>query len=778
MADFKPEINKIAFIGNYFPRKCGIATFTTHLAEAIAERYPETSSLVVAMNDQEEGYQYLPRVQFEVPESDILSYRVAADYLNLHDVDVVSLQHEYGIFGGQAGSYILHMLRELRMPVVTTLHTVLKEPDAAQMKVLKEIARLSSRLVVMSELGRDMLTSIYKVPAEKIDFIHHGIPDVPFVDPNFYKDHFNVEGRIVLLTFGLLSRNKGIENVIKALPAMIEKYPDIVYIVLGATHPNVLASEGESYRESLQDLAQTLGVSDHVIFENRFVSQGELIEYIGAADIYITPYLNPRQITSGTLAYTVGAGKAVISTPYWYAEEILKDGRGLLVPFGEPDAISNQVIFLLENEAERHAMRKRAYIYGRDMIWQTVAENYLQSFECARQEPVTRLFPMVAFPSADEAGVRLPPANFAHLQRMTDQTGMLQHAIHALPNYAEGYTTDDNSRALIATVLAENSPFINQADLEPLQERYLSFLWYAYNREDQHFRNFLSYGRTWLEKSGSDDSNGRALWGLGITSAYSRSGTFQDSAAALFTEALPIASALRNPRSWAFSLLGINAYLERFPGDRSAQAVQGTLAGRLVDLYTANSSDAWQWFEDQLTYCNARLPQALIQVGAAMGNQEMVDTGLKTLTWLTRQTTSPQGYFSPIGSNGWYVHDQERAHFDQQPVEACDMVSASLTARRISSDTAWMDEAWRAFNWFTGANVLGLSLYDSATGGCQDGLHPDRVNQNQGAESTLSWLISLLEMHASQPLWEAESLSPRREEPVPSQHDVSGRRNG
>ena len=377
-------IKRIAFIGNYMPRQCGIATFTTDLCEAIAGVYKGTACIALPVNDTEEGYEYPPRVRFELTEKDIESYRRAADFLNINNVDMVSLQHEYGIFGGKAGSYILTLLRELRMPVVTTLHTILRDPNPDQRRVLEEIVSLSDRVVVMSKRGVEFLQSVYHVSPEKIDLVPHGIPDVPFVDPSFNKDLFGVEGKSVLLSFGLLSANKGIENVIAALPAILEKHPNVVYIIVGATHPHVIQNEGETYRLSLQWLAHEKGVEGNVIFHNRFVALDELIQFIGAADIYITPYLDAAQITSGTLAYTLGAGKAVISTPYWYAEEMLADERGVLVPFSDPQALANQVIDLLDNESKRHAMRKRAYLFGRDMIWPQVARHYMKTFEHAR----------------------------------------------------------------------------------------------------------------------------------------------------------------------------------------------------------------------------------------------------------------------------------------------------------------------------------------------------------------------------------------------------------
>ncbi|MCD6291170.1 MAG: glycosyltransferase family 4 protein [Anaerolineae bacterium] len=743
-------LKRIAFIGNYLPRQCGIATFTTDLCESMAQQYPEVNCFAIPVNDTEEGYDYPPRVRFELQENDITSYRRAADFLNINNVDLVCLQHEYGIFGGPAGSHILALLRELRMPIVTTLHTILRDPTPNQRKVLEEIARLSDRLVVMSQRSVEFLQDIYHIPREKIDLIPHGIPDVPFVDPNFYKDQFGVEGKTVLLTFGLLSPNKGIENVIKALPAVLMKYPDVVYIVLGATHPHVKRHEGETYRLSLHRLARALGVEKNVIFHNRFVSLEELIEFIGATDIYITPYLSREQIVSGTLAYTVGAGKAVISTPYWYAEELLADGRGLLVPFQDPEAITEQILYLLDNEAERHAMRKRAYLFGREMIWPTVAQRYMASFERAREERTRSPRPAFVARTLDKQPGELPLLKLDHLRRLTDDTGILQHAIFTVPNYTEGYTTDDNARALVVATLLEEIGETIPKDVENLVPRYLAFLWYAFNPEVGRFRNFMSYDRRWLEEIGSEDSHGRALWGLGTALRRSRQEGLKSLTGRLFNLALSAANSFTSPRAWAFTLIGIHEYLKQFSGDRAALSIRETLAERLMELYRTHNAPGWRWFEDKLTYCNAKLPHALLLCGHEMGRDDMVSAGLEALQWLATIQKSEKGYFVPIGNDGFYPRDGERARFDQQPVEAYAMVSACLAAYHVTGDEMWYQEAQRAFEWFLGRNDLGLPIYDPVTGGCRDGLHPDRVNQNEGAESTLAFLLSLLEMRRAE----------------------------
>lgn len=746
MEQVAPSVIKhIAFIGNYLPRQCGIATFTTDLCEAIAEEYKDASCIALPVNDIECGYAYPTRVRFELAQKDIESYRRAADFLNINNIEIVSLQHEYGIYGGRAGSYILTLLRELRMPVVTTLHTILKNPDPDQRRVLEEIAALSDRVVVMSERGKEFLQSIYHIPLDKIDMIPHGIPDVPFVDPSFHKDLFGVEGKSVLLSFGLLSANKGIENVIKALPAILEKYSNVVYIIVGATHPHVLQNEGETYRLSLQWLAHEKGVEGNVIFYNRFVSLEELIQFISVADIYITPYLDAAQITSGTLAYTVGAGKAVISTPYWYAEEMLAEERGVLVPFNDPQALANQVIDLLGNDSKRHAMRKRAYLFGRDMIWPQVSRRYMKSFERARTEHRHFAQAEFAVKPLDKRAAELPPLKLDHLHHLTDETGILQHAIFTIPNYREGYTTDDNARALIVSALLEESGIEEASQLET---RYLAFLWYAFNEGTKRFRNFMDYRRKWLEETGSDDSHGRAVWALGTVLGFSITPTLHNMAGRVFQQSLLAILETTSPRAWAFALIGIHEYLERYAGDRRASQVLQELAGRLLRLYQDNRAAGWNWFENRLTYCNAALSHAMLLCGQSIPNAPMREAGFESLIWLADiQRADAEGkHFVPIGSNGFYEKGKERPRFDQQPVEAQAMVSACLEAYRITREKKWYNESRRAFEWFLGRNDLHLPVYDPTTGGCRDGLHPDRPNENQGAESTLAFLQSLLEL--------------------------------
>lgn len=747
--DNASEIRRIAFVGDYIPRKCGIATFTADLLNGVAAEFPGCECFAVPVNDIEGGYDYPDAVRFEIEEQDLTSYQRAADFLNIGNVDIVCVQHEFGIYGGPAGRDLLALLRELRMPVVTTLHTVLAEPSADQRRVMQELIARSTRLVVMAERGRSMLQAVYQAPPAKIDLIPHGILDVPFVEPNAYKDQFGVDGRMVLLTFGLLSPTKGIEHVLNALPAVLAEFPDAVYMVVGATHPNERRGNGESYRLGLERLAKRNKVDGNVIFYNRFVEPSELREFIGAADLYITPYLNEAQITSGTLAYAFGAGKAVVSTPYWHAADLLADGRGVLVPFGDTRAIATAVTGLLRDDARRQAMRENAYRLGREMVWSHTARMYWKSFELARLEKAAISRKSFATKTLAQKPRDLPALSLDHLRRMTDSTGIFQHAVLTVPNFSQGYCTDDNARAIILAVL------LDELEVEPERVRalgttYAAFLHHAFDPVTSRFHNHMSFDRRWLDAEGSEDCHGRALWALGVTAGRSPHPSLQVLAGQLFVPALAAVSEFRSPRAWAFTLLGIHGYLRRMSGDRQVQQSRETLVARLSELLDRPTRADWPWFEDVLTYDNAKLAHALILTGHATGQRAVLDRGLETLRWLAEIQTSENGHFRPIGSNGFYPRGGARALFDQQPIEAQAMVSACLEAYLATSDSFWREQAHRAFDWFLGWNDLGLELYSPGTGGCRDALHVDRVNGNEGAESTLAFLLALAEMRMTE----------------------------
>ncbi len=748
----RPEweaLKSIVLIGNHLPRQCGIATFTTHLLESIALNAPDKACWAVAMNDRPEGYAYPSQVRFEINQSQLSEYSLAADLCNLNQVDVICLQHEYGIFGGKRGSFIIDLLRDLKMPLVTTLHTLLKDPTLQERHILMQLSEFSDRLVVMSERSVEFLRDIYQVPEEKIVLIHHGIPDVPFVEADAYKDKFGVSGKKVVLTFGLLSPGKGIEVVIDALPEIVKAHPQVIYMVVGATHPHLKAEQGEDYRNSLYRRANELGVADHMVFHDRFVADEDLLEFIGAADIYVSPYQNEAQIISGTLAYALGMGKAVISTPYWHAQELLADDRGRLIPFRDPVALAREVIDFLNYPDKCRAIQERAYNYGRKMIWNNVGRRYLDTFAEAKHQRLRKNVPerRLETPGLGLRQQRLPEIKLDYLHRMTDNTGLLQHAKYTVPDRTHGYCVDDNARALIVAATLQDLQPLDPA-LNGLAAIYLSFLGHAFNEQSGRFRNFMSYDRRWLEDKGSEDSHGRAVWGLGVTVALGRGAGEVVYAADLFHRALDAIEHFTHPRAIAFAIIGIHAYLCRYSGDSHARRMRKILSDRLMQQFRDFATEDWPWCGDILTYDNARLPQALLLSGQWLPDREMLEMGLRALDWLKQVQTDEKGHhFAAIGNHGWFPRDGSKARFDQQPIEAAAMVDACIEAFNCTRDEEWIAYAYRCLNWYQGENDLGVLLCDYATGGCRDGLEAQGANENQGAESSLCWLMALLAVY-------------------------------
>jgi glycosyltransferase involved in cell wall biosynthesis len=738
------RLGRLAFIGNSLPRRCGIATFTTDLQQAIERTSPKMQSCIVAMTDRGRTYDYPPAVRLQINDCSLEDYERAAQVLNEGRCEVVSLQHEFGIFGGEAGGHIVALASRLAMPLVTTLHTVLSQPTRAQRQVLGRILNISSRVIVMAEKGRELLRSVYGAPAGKIEVIAHGTPDCAFVEPNQAKGVLGFGGRPVILTFGLLSPSKGIEVMVDAMPEILKSASNAVYVVLGATHPNLVLEQGESYRESLVARARALGVENHVVFLDRFVDQATLLDFISMCDVYVTPYLNEAQMTSGTLAYSFGLGKAIVSTPYWHARELLSDGCGVLVPFGDATAIGRETAALLGDAPRRLAMRERAYAHGRAMIWPRVAERYRDIFETAarshRRLQAARPEASGIYPDTQAP----PPLRLEHLLSLCDETGLLQHALHAVPDRSHGYCTDDNARALLLGCILGNAgePPLS----EVLTNRFAAFLQHAWNPRTKRFRNFLGFDRRWLEERGSEDSHGRALWALGECARRDCDRSRRRWAASLFAQALPSIHNFTSPRAWSFTLLGLDGYCAAVAEDAEAARLRSLLANRLIAIMATVETRDWEWFEDGLAYDNARLPQALIVTGCATGNPYHVSTGLRSLRWLMGLQTTSAGLFRPIGSQSFGAKRTRPLAFDQQPVEATATVSACLAAWRADGDLAWRTHAATAFAWFFGGNDLSLPLVDLETGSCRDGLHPDRANENRGGESAVSYLLSLVEM--------------------------------
>jgi glycosyltransferase involved in cell wall biosynthesis len=737
---------RIAVVGNYLPRICGIATFTSDLCQALAHKLANPENVIaIAMDDIEEGYDYPERVKFEIRENVLRDYISATNFLNLNQIDMLILQHEFGIFGGKDGVHIIHMLKNLNMPVITTLHTVLSKPSDEQTVIIQELAKYSQKFVVMAHKAKKILNTVYKIPNSMISIIPHGIPDIPFVDPYFYKDKFGSEDKKVILTFGLIGPSKGIEYMIEALPKIIEQYKNTIYIILGVTHPGLLKTHGEEYRHSLQMKVKKLNIEDHVQFHNQFVDLELLTEYLIATDIYITPYLSEEQSTSGTLAYAIGAGNAVISTPYLHAEELLANGRGRLVPFRDSESIAREINELFANERMRNTTRKKAYLYGRAMVWKEVAEGYLRIVgEVFEQKPALPERHIVINPIAkiiDE----LPRINLHHFHILTDDTGILQHSFFTIPDRKHGYTLDDNARALIVSCMYYN--LRKDEQIIKYIKIYLAFIYHAFNYKNGRFRNFMSYHRTWLEETGSEDAHARALWGLGVAVNLAPNTTMRDIATRLFGDALSVVEKFTSPRAWSFSILGMYWYLETFRGDARVRKIQEILAEKLYTLYKKNYNSHWPWFEEKLTYANAALSHGLIIAGQRISRTDMFDAGISTLEWLFEKQMSSEGHISIIGNKNWHKNNEKESKFDQQPIEIMNMIISCSSAFMFTGDEYWFDKARKCFIWFLGQNDLGVQIYNYQTGGCRDGLHSQGTNANEGAESTLAWLISLLTMY-------------------------------
>lgn len=730
---------RIAFIGNALPRRCGIATFTTDLELAVRGLGDVAQTAIIAMCDPGGHYAFPTHVRWSIAEEDAGGYLAAADFINGQNFDVACLQHEFGIFGGEAGELVLGLIAALRVPLFTTLHTVLDSPTSAQRAVIDTILAASARVVVMAQKGRRVLIDCYGADPEKILVIPHGIPDVPLVIPQGAKERLGFAGRRVILTFGLISPNKGIETMIEAMPVVLEQAPDTIYVVMGATHPVLLRETGETYRDSLISRVHELNLDGHVLFLNRFVDRPELLEHIAMCDVYVTPYLVKSQMTSGTLAYSHGMGRPVVSTPYWHAEELLTNGSGVLVPFGDPDALGTAVADLLIDDEARLAMGEKAYAASRATTWGNSARRYRDAF---RAELRRR--------SGMASASALPPLALGHFAAMCDDTGMFQHAVHGIADRNHGYCIDDNARALLLCCgMAIDAPV---PSFETMTPRFAAFIQHAWNPDQGRFRNFMGFDRRWLEAAGSEDSHSRTLWALAVASAGPNDPVLAQWATVMFTSALTSVEAFTSPRAWAFTLLGLAAFCPAHPNGSEAKRLRLVLAMRLENLLLQCESPDWLWFEDRLSYDNARLCEALIVTGAAIGAHHLVTQGLRTLRWLTGiQTAPPQpgqdAHFRPVGSQGFMLrHREHPLPFDQQPVEACATIAACLAAITVDPAGEWKREALRAFAWFMGENDLEVPLVDSDTGSCRDGLHPDRANENRGAESLLAYLLALVDM--------------------------------
>ena len=735
----------VAFISTYVPRLCGIATFTHDNALAVSKAMGKvlghTSRLqIVALHKPSDSFRYGPEVGFVLRQPQRMDYTEAAEFLNISSIDVVCLQHEYGIFGGDDGKYILDLLEALRKPVVTTFHTVLNRPSEGQKTTMERICAISNQVVVIADKAKGMLNEIYGVPLEKVVRIPHGVPNVPFMDPGYYKDQYHLEGRKVLLTFGLIGPGKGIEHAIDAVALLVKDFPNLTYVVLGATHPEVKRQFGEAYRTGLEQRVEAKGIKDNVLFFDRYVSDEQLNEFLLMADLYVTPYLAKEQISSGTLSFAMGCGKAIVSTPYWYAEEMLADGRGLLANFGDPESLADQLRRLLSDEVECNQIRKRAYQFTRPMVYEEVGHRYLEAFSRAAEAGIPSSV------TKRPVAIGLPEISLDHLKIMTDGTGLIQHAIFATPDRTQGYTTDDNARALRFAV--RYWALYKDDSVLPLVQTYLAFLLYAFDEGNRRFRNFMGYDRHWVEGVGSDDCQGRTLGALADTLLYAPNDSIAGLAKRLFEQALPSAKTLISPRAWAWTILACDTFTKRFGGAREVREVREDLSRRLIGAFRANAAEDWPWCENEVTYDNGRICKALMVAEAITDPPNQTAYALRSLEWLMKVQTDPKGgHLSIIGNHGWMQRDGSKAQFDQQPIDAAALLSACHDAYRMTGDNKWKGEMKKCFNWFLGANDLNMPLYDFKTHGCHDGVHDHGISRHQGAESTLSWLMSALRMH-------------------------------
>lgn len=729
----------IVYVGTFVPKRCGIATFANDLGASVAQEMGGRPYRVVALTDRAGGYDYPSEVTFEIRQNVIRDYALAAEYLNGSSAQIVSLQHEFGIYGGDAGKYLSVLLCHLKKPVITTLHTILENPSRHYREAFDDVINCSQRLVTMSQTGARMLQEIYGVPESKISVIHHGVHDVPFVDSNFYKEQFNVEGLTVLLTFGLLSPNKGIETALEALPAVVEKYPNVVYIILGATHPEVKKVYGEAYRLSLERKARDLQIAENVVFQNRFVDLQELTEYVSCCDIYITPYLAKEQITSGTLAYAVGMGKAVVSTPYWYAQELLADSRGVLVDFGDVKGMADSLSDLIGDSVRRNRMRKSAYEYGRTMVWREVGRQYVEMFLDVLHErenlDVGSIWKQKMLPQTT-----LPELKLDHLMSLSDNVGLLQHACFGIPDRDHGYSADDVGRGLAAIMTLYNQEKDEQ--VLPWIRTYVSFLKHS-QTETGHFHNFMSYDRRFQDDHGSDDTLGRVLWGLGTVVRWGPKEQIRALAQDMMDRATPRILDLEAPRAMAYTIIGIDHLLQKFEGASQFRRLLVQLADYLVRLYKDNRSADWHWFEDVVTYGNAKIPEALLRAYQVTQNEEYLNIALESLDFLTAEQWNGV-YFELIGNEGWYPKGGEKAFFGQQPVDAGYLVEAYVAASEVSDKYKYLELARLAFEWFLGRNRLNAALYDFSDGSVADGMDSSGISANQGAESVVCYLLAVL----------------------------------
>lgn len=719
----------IIHLSSYPPRECGIATFTQDIVSALDNKFnPTVKSRVVALKDDPTSiYNYDPkRVAGEINAGEISFYVNLAKELNARpDVKIINIQHEFGLFGGSWGDYIIPFLQVLEKPAVITFHSVLPDPDDELKNIVRTMTEKSQALVVMNNLSSEILKSDYAIAEEKIILIPHGIPQTSFDPSDKFKTELSLEGKTVLSTFGFLSPNKGVQYAIRALPEVIAKFPNLVYLVIGATHPNVIRQKGEVYRNALVEEVQKLGLENHVKFYNKYLELPELITYLKATDIYLSPNLDEGQSVSGTLSYALGCGRPVIAAATSYAKYLVTPPVGYLVPTRHSGAIAKNLLELLGDEKKAKGMGREAYEHTRPMTWPNVATAYFNLYK--------------KFADLETEEDKLPEIKLDHLKRLTDNFGIFHFAKYSKPEKRYGYSLDDNARALIvASHFYELKP---QLEVLKLIETYLTFMKSVQNSSG-HFANVVSYQKK-RDGTSDEDVQGRAIWALGYTSSnLSLPEEIRAQADAMFHKALTPLPNIQSPRAMAFAIAGLYFHLKKHR-HRHILTMLKKLADRQVELYKNFAEGDWRWFEDQLTYSNSKLPESLFYAHAITGHPKYLETANATLDFLS-QVNFEKDYYMPIGQNGWYFRHRKRSYFDQQPEDTASMVETKVAAYKITKDKRHLKDAYRAMSWFLGKNHIGQMVYDEVTGGCYDGVGQYAINLNQGAESTISYLLARL----------------------------------
>ncbi len=719
----------VVHLSSFPPRECGIATFTEDITNALDQKFnPSVKSRIVALNDNPTSiYNYnAKKVAGEINANEISFYVNLAKELNLNpNVKVVNIQHEFGLFGGNWGDYIIPFLQVLEKPSVITFHSVLENPDDELKNVVSTIASRASALVVMNSLSKEILTLDYQIRPEIISIIPHGIPQVALEPSEKYKNKLGLQGKTILSTFGFLSPNKGVQHAIRSLPEVVRKYPNVVYLVIGATHPNIVRDKGESYRNLLIQEIQKLGLENNVKFYNKYLNLDELLNFLRATDIYISPTVDESQSVSGTLSYALGCGRPVITTQTSYAKFLVSPNCGRLVPSRNPGAIARSLFELLADDKKVKALGREAYEHTRPMTWPNVATAYFKLYE--------------KLSDLEAENDKLPELKLDHLHRLTDNFGILHFAKYSKPETRYGYSLDDNARALL--VSAKQYKKDSDPKLEKLIQIYLNFIKFT-QRPTGTFANIVSSQKV-KDGTTDEDVQGRAIWALGFTASNPHlPENLRNQARKLFTKTTTHLLKLKSPRAIAFAMTGLYHHLRTEPSVKLLKVFKN-LADRQVAQYKEFASEDWHWFEDQLTYSNSKLAESLFYAYDLTKNPEYLTVAKKTLNFL-KTITFEKDHYSPIGQNGWYFRNKKRAYFDQQPEETSTMVETKTVAYQVTGDKQYLKDAYRVFSWFLGKNHLNQMVYDEATGGCYDGVGQYAINLNQGAESTISYLLARL----------------------------------